>query len=55
MYLQNFGPRKTWLDKCQKSRISEDSSTVNMVNGSKHLFNINDSTFTIFIDDLENN
>ena len=55
MYLQNFGLRKTWSDKCQKSRISEDLSTVNMVNGPKHWFKINDSTFTIFIDDLESN
>ena len=27
---------KTWSDKCLKSPVSEDLSTSNMVNGSKH-------------------
>ena len=41
---------KTWLDKCLKSPISEDSSRRNMVNGSKHCWNLHGSTFIIFID-----
>ena len=28
--------RKTWLDKCLKSPVSEDSPTGNMSNGPKH-------------------
>ena len=27
---------KTWLDKCLKSPVSEDLSTSNIVNASKH-------------------
>ena len=50
MYFWTYSHWKTWLDKCLKSRVSEDSSTSNMVNGPKHCWNQNDSTFTIFID-----
>ena len=48
-----YGLRKTWLDKCLKSPVSEDPLTSNMVNGPKHCWNLNDGTFTIFIDPLE--
>ena len=41
MYLQNYGLRMTWLDKCLKSLVSEDHLTGNVVNGSKHCFNLN--------------
>ena len=44
-----YGLRKTWLDKCLKNFVSEDHSTCNMVNGPKHCWNLNHSTFTIFI------
>ena len=44
-----------WLDKCLKSPLSEDPSTSDMVNGPKHCWNLNDSTFTIFIDHFESN
>ena len=54
MYFQNYGFRKTLLDKCQKSRISEDPLTSIMVNGIKQCENLNDTTFTIFIDHWEN-
>ena len=50
MYFPNYQLRKTWLDQCLKSPISEDPSTDNMVIGPKHCCNLNDSTFTIFID-----
>ena len=33
------------LKKC----VSQDASTDNIANGSKHCCNLNDSTFTIFI------
>ena len=47
--------RNTSLDKCQKSPTSENPSTSDMVNGPKHAWNLNDSTFTIFIDPYEGN
>ena len=49
------GLRKIWLYKCLKSLLSEDPSTSNIVNGWKHISNLNDSTFTIFIDHCEGN
>ena len=53
MYFWNYRLRKTWLDKSLKIRVLEDPSTDNMVNGSKHCCNLNDSTFTIFINNCE--
>ena len=55
MYFRNYGLRKTWLDKCLKSPLCEDPSKDNMVNGSKHSFNINGSTFFIFINNCLSN
>ena len=55
MHCENYGLRKTWLDKCLKSPVSEDPFKGNMVNGPKHLFNLHDRTFTIFIDHCEDN
>ena len=55
MYLRNFGLRKTWLDKCLKSPDSEDQLTGNVVTGSKHCFNLNESKSTRFIDQCEGN
>ena len=40
--------RKRRLDKCLKSRVSEDPQTDNMANGLKHCWNLNGITFTIF-------
>ena len=45
-----YGLRKTWLDKCLKSLVSEDPSTSNMLKGPKKCSKLNDSAFTIFID-----
>ena len=53
MYFQNYVLRKTWLDQCLKSPVSEDPSKSNIVNAPKHCGNLNDSTFTIFIDQYE--
>ena len=50
MYFWAEGLRKTWLDKCLKSLDSEDPSTCSMGNGLKHCWNLNQSTFAIFID-----
>ena len=36
MYLRNYELRKTWLDKCLKSPVSEDPLTDNILNGPKH-------------------
>ena len=49
MYFRKYLLPKTWLDKCLKSCAAEDPSTNNMANGWKHISNLNDSTFTIFI------
>ena len=35
MYFGTEELRKTWLDKCLKSPVSEDPSTSNMVNRTK--------------------
>ena len=55
MYFRNCGLQKTWLDKCLKSPVSEDPLTGNLVNVPKHCFNLNYSTFTMFIDQCEGN
>ena len=55
MHFWTYGLRKTWLDKFLKSPVSEDPSTSNMLNGQKHYWKLNDSTFTIFIDPCEDN
>ena len=55
MYFRNYWLRKKWLDKFVKNPSSEDPSTDNMVNGSKHCVNLNGSTFTIFVDHCEGN
>ena len=36
MYFSTYTLRKTWLDKCLKSPVSEDPLTSKMVNGPKH-------------------
>ena len=55
MYLWTYGLRKTLLDKCLRSPVSEDPLTSNILNGPKHCSNLNQSTFTIFIDSCETN
>ena len=55
MHLENYVPRKAGLDNCLKNPAWEDALTGNMVNVSKHSFNLNDSKFTIFIDHSESN
>ena len=50
MYLRKYELQKKFLDKCVKSRVSEDPSTSNMVNGIKQCWYGNDTTFTMFID-----
>ena len=55
MDLWTYGLQKMELHKCLKSPISEDPLTSDMVNGSKHYWNLNDTTFTIFIDISEDN
>ena len=52
---RNQGLRKTSLDKCLKGRNLRDPSTDNMANGLKHFCNLNDSTFTIFMNHCEGN
>ena len=49
MYFQNLGLPKTCLDQCVKSPFSEDPSKSNMVNAPKLCSNLEDTSFTIFI------
>ena len=55
MYFRNYRPRKTCLDKCLKTPVSEDLSTGDMVNSPKHWFNLNESAFTSSSDHCEGN
>ena len=57
MYFRNHRLRKTWLDQCLKSALSEHPCTVNM--GPKHLSNLHESPLSYFFitlreTDLEN-
>ena len=49
MYFLTYRLKKTWLDKCLKSLVSEDPSTSNMVKGTKKGSKLNNSTFTNFL------
>ena len=49
MYFLKNQLRKTCLNKCLKSHVSEDPSTYNIADGSINCCNLNDSVFTIFI------
>ena len=53
MYFAKYRPRKTWLDKCLKSRVSENPQTENMENWSKQCSNLNDSTLTKFMNTVK--
>ena len=53
MYFLYYGLRKTWLDQCLKSPVSEDPWKTNKANGLKHCRNLKDISFTIFIDHCE--
>ena len=55
MYFRKYGLRKKRLEKCRRSPVSQDPLTGNIVNGPKRCFNLNYSTFTIFIDQCEGN
>ena len=46
---------KNKLDQCLISPVSEDASKSKMVNVPKDCWNLNYSTFTIFIDNCEGN
>ena len=51
----NLQTPKTWLDKCLKSPVSEDSWASNMVNVAKHCRNLHHITFIIFSDHCQGN
>ena len=53
MYYGKSRHRKKWLEKCLKSRVSQDPQTNNMGKGPKNFCNLNGSTFEIFINDFE--
>ena len=47
MYFRNYRQSNTWLNHSLKSTVSERLSTVNMLKGTKHLWNLHESTFSI--------
>ena len=55
MHFRNYGLRKTRLYKCLTIPLSEVPSRSNMVSGTKHCWNLNETTFTIFIDHCDGN
>ena len=55
MYFRNYRPQKTCLDKYLNVLVWEDLSTGDMVNGQKHLFNLNENAFIILSDRCEGN
>ena len=55
MYFQNYGLQKRLLDQCLKNLLAGDASTSNMVNGPNCWCNLDEGTFTIFIDHCEHN
>ena len=50
MFFLNLQNAKPVVNRCLKSPKSEDPLTSNMGNGPKHCSNLDDSTFTLFID-----
>ena len=48
IYFRNYLLRKTWLDKCLKSLVSEEPLTTNIVNRPKHCWNLNESIYNIY-------
>ena len=55
MYFRIYRIWKKCLGKSLKGPASEDPLTSNMVNGPKHCWNLNNSTFTVFIAHGESN
>ena len=55
MYFRNYRLRKRGFDKCLKNLAPEYFSTNKMVNGQKHCWNMDEGTFTIFLDQSEDN
>ena len=53
MYFPKYRLPKTRLDKCPKSRLSEDLCTENMKNWSEQCSNLNDRTFTKFLNTVK--
>ena len=53
MYFRNYRLRKTLLDICLKSALSQDLLIRNMLKKPKQCFNLNDSTVTIFSDHFQ--
>ena len=50
MYFRNYRLSNTWLNHPLESAISESRSTLNVLMGAKHLWNLHDNTYIIFFD-----
>ena len=55
MYIGNHGLRETCLNKSLKNPVSEDTLASGMVNGKKHCWNLEDTTFSMVIDHCKRN
>ena len=55
MYFSYYRLWKTWLNKSLEIPFWDDPSRSNMLSGSKHFWNLNGTTFTLFIDNCEGN
>ena len=55
MYIGNHGLRETCLNKSLKNPVSEDTWASGMVNGKKHCWNLEDTTFSMVIDHCKRN
>ena len=53
MYFGTYGLQKTWSDKCLKGPVWDDPSSSNMLKRLKLYANVNDSTFTTFMEPFE--
>ena len=55
MYFRKYGLLKTWLHNCLNSSVWEIPLRSNMVHEAEHCWNLNNSTFTIFVENCEGN
>ena len=55
MHFRKYWHRKMQLDNCLKNPVSEDPLKSSMINGPENCWDMNGSTFTIFIDHCKGN
>ena len=55
MYFRDYRLSKTWLDHSLESPVSVPPSIINVLMGAKHLWNLYEGTFIIFLMKLKGN